>query len=168
MSCVIENDFQLGFPMPSEMLASLHSGLRENHRKLTRPRRLVLQVIADADHHLTPAEVYRKAKARNPRLGLTSVYRTLDLLVGLGYIQRIHLEEGCHSYAPMARDHGHHLVCSNCGRAEEFEDCDLAPLIKSLQRKTGYQVQLHMLELMGYCPSCKSKTIQKQSEVRQT
>ncbi len=143
--------------MPSEMLASLHSGLRENHRKLTRPRRLVLQVIADADHHLTPAEVYRKAKARNPRLGLTSVYRTLDLLVRLGYIQRIHLEEGCHSYAPTARDHGHHLVCSNCGRAEEFEDCDLDPLIKNLQKRTGYQVQLHMLELMGYCPSCKGK-----------
>jgi Fur family transcriptional regulator, ferric uptake regulator len=143
--------------MPSEMLSSLHSGLRDNHRKLTRPRRLVLQVVAEAHQHLTPAEVYRRAKAKNPRLGLTSVYRTLDLLVRLGYIQRIHLEEGCHSYAPSARVHGHHLVCSNCGRAEEFEDCDLEPLIKTLQRKTGYRVQVHMLELMGYCPTCRSK-----------
>ncbi len=147
--------------MPPEMLLSLQTGLRENHHKLTRARRLVLQVIADADHHVTPAEVYHKAKARNPKLGLTSVYRTLDLLVGLGYIQRIHLEEGCHSYAPMARNHGHHLVCSNCGRAEEFEDCDLEPLIKNLQKKTGYRVEVHMLELMGYCPTCKSKTNSK-------
>jgi Fur family ferric uptake transcriptional regulator len=143
--------------MPTDMLASFRSGLRENHHKLTRPRRIVLEVIAQADHHLTPAEVYRKARAKNPRLGLTSVYRTLDLLVKLGYIQRIHLEEGCHSYAPTAREHGHHLVCCECGRAEEFQACDLEPLIKSLQKKTGYQVKLHMLELMGLCPACLSE-----------
>lgn len=143
------------------MLASLHTGLRENHHKLTRPRRLVLQVIADADHHLTPAEVYQRAKAKNRRLGLTSVYRTLDLLVGLGYIQRIHLEEGCHSYASVARKHGHHIVCSGCGRAEEFADCDLNALMKGLQRKTGYEIKIHMLELMGLCPSCKNQTNNK-------
>jgi Fe2+ or Zn2+ uptake regulation protein len=105
--------------------------------------------------HHAPAEVFRKPK---PEIGSgDGVYRTLDLLVGLGYIQRIHLDEGCHSYAPMARNHGHHLVCSTCGRAEEFEDCDLEPLIRSLQKKTGYRVEVHMLELMGNCPSCKSK-----------
>ncbi len=147
--------------MAADLLTNLRLGLRQSHRKLTRPRRAVLDIIANANHHLTPAEVYYKAKSKNPRLGLTSVYRTLDLLVKLGYIQRIHLEEGCHSYAAVVREHGHHLVCSNCGRAEEFADCDLEPLIKSLQKKTGYQVQVHMLELMGRCPSCRDKASPK-------
>ena len=132
-------------------------GLHENHRKLTRPRQVVLDIIAQADHHLTPAEIYRKAKLNYPNLGLTTVYRTLDLLVQLGYIQRIHLSEGCHSYAPMGRPHGHHLVCSKCGRAEEFADCDLDSLMESIQAKTGYQIDMHVLELMGLCPTCQTK-----------
>jgi len=133
------------------------SGLRENHRKLTRPRQVVLDIITQANHHLTPAEIYRKAKVKYPQLGLTTVYRTLDLLVELGYIQRVHFAEGCHSYAAIARPHGHHLVCSVCGRAEEFQDCDLDPLVKSLQTKTGYTIDVHVLELMGRCPDCISK-----------
>ena len=137
--------------------ALIHSNLRQNHRKLTRPRQAVLDVIMRAQRHLTPAEVYQKAKKRYPHLGLTTVYRTLDLLVDLGYIQRLHLDEGCHSYVPTQQAHAHPLVCSECGRAEEFADCDLEALIQSLRAKTGYDIDVHMLELVGRCPSCRQK-----------
>jgi Fur family transcriptional regulator, ferric uptake regulator len=135
---------------------SLRQGLRKNKYKLTRPRKTVLDIVAQADRRLTPAEVYQEAKVRDPHLGLTTVYRTLDLLVELGYIQRIHLEEGCHSYAPALQPHGHQIVCSVCGRTQEFEGCDLDPLIETLQSKTGYIINLHMLELMGRCPDCQA------------
>lgn len=141
-------------PLKSTALASL----RENNHKLTRPRQAVLDIITRADHHLTPAEIHRQAKAKYPHLGLTTVYRTLDLLVELGYAQRLHFAEGCHSYASTARPHGHHLVCSVCGRAEEFADCDLDALMKTLQAKTGYTIDVHVLELMGRCPTCQSKS----------
>lgn len=147
--------------MPSQPSIGVQTSLRQNNHKLTRPRQVVLDIVTQADRHLTPAEVYRKAKSKYPHLGLTTVYRTLDLLVELGYIQRIHLDEGCHSYASSARPHGHHLVCSSCGRAEEFADCDLEPLMKSLRTKTGYEIDVHMLELMGRCPSCQSKARSK-------
>ena len=137
---------------------AIQSNLRQQRRKLTRPRQAVLDVITHAARHLTPAEVYQKAKKKYPQLGLTTVYRTLDLLVQLGYIQRIHLDAGCHSYAATAREHGHHLVCSQCGRAEEFADCDLEPLINSLRSKTGYDIDLHMLELVGRCPDCRRQS----------
>ncbi len=141
--------------MPPTTIAA---GLRQNHRKLTRARQAILDIITQANRHLTPSEVFRQAKARYPNLGLTTVYRTLDLLVELGYIQRIHLEEGCHSYAATARPHGHHLVCSECGRAEEFAECDLDTLVRALQTRTGYEIQVHMLELMGRCPTCQTKS----------
>jgi len=137
---------------------TLHKDLRQNHRKLTRARQAVLDILVHAQRHLTPAEVYRKAKVKYPHLGLTTVYRTLDLLAELGHIQRVHLTEGCHSYAPTAQTHGHHLVCSACGRAEEFTDCDLEPLIKSLQVRTGFEINVHMLELMGRCPDCRARS----------
>ena len=139
--------------------ALIQSELRQKRRKLTRPRRAVLDVITHSQRHLTPAEVYRKARVKYPKIGLTTVYRTLDLLVELGYIQRIHLEQGCHSYAATAREHGHHLVCSECGRAEEFADCDLEPLMQALRAKTGYEIDVHMLELMGRCPTCRDKAL---------
>ena len=143
--------------MLSHEMEVLRQSLRENRYKLTRPRQTVLDIVAQADHHLTPAEVYQKAKARYPHLGLTTVYRTLDLLVELGYLQRIHLEEGCHSYAAAARPHGHQIVCSSCGRTQEFADCDLEPLIKSLQSRTGFEIDVHMLELVGRCPDCRRR-----------
>jgi Fur family ferric uptake transcriptional regulator len=136
---------------------TIQASLRQHHHKLTRSRQAVLNIVVKANRHLTAAEVYRKAKARHSGIGLTTVYRTLDLLVELGYIQRVHLAEGCHSYASVARPHGHHLVCAECGRAEAFEDCDLASLTRALQARTGYQVNLHVLELMGRCPACQSK-----------
>ncbi|MBM3131278.1 MAG: transcriptional repressor [Chloroflexi bacterium] len=135
---------------------TLHKDLRQNHRKLTRARQAVLAIVTDAQRHLTPAEIYRKAKIKYPHLGLTTVYRTLDLLAELGYIQRVHAVEGCHSYAPTAQTHGHHLVCATCGRAEEFTDCDLESLIQSLQVRTGFEINVHMLELMGRCPDCRA------------
>jgi Fur family transcriptional regulator, ferric uptake regulator len=142
--------------MSSATLVALETDLRDGHHKLTKPRRAVLDIIAKSERHLTPAEVYRKAKARYPHIGLTTVYRTLDLLVALGAIQRIHLPQGCHSYASAPRVHAHHLVCASCGRAEEFADCDLDSLMASLRAKTGYMIDVHMLELMGLCPACQS------------
>jgi len=135
---------------------ALEEGLRQSRRKLTRPRQAVLAVITRAEQHLTPAEVHRRAKARHPGLGLTTVYRTLELLVSLGYVQRVHGEGGCHSYAAAVRPHGHHLLCSRCGQTEEFADCDLGPLVEALQERTGYQIEAHILQLFGCCPSCQS------------
>jgi Fe2+ or Zn2+ uptake regulation protein len=132
-------------------------GLRRSKHKLTRPRQAVFDVITRAHRHLTPAEIYRRARTRYAPLGLTTVYRTLDLFEELGYIQRIHLEEGCHSYAAAARPHGHHLVCTECGRAEVFVDGSLERSILSLNAKTGYTIDAYMVELMGLCPTCQSK-----------
>jgi Fur family ferric uptake transcriptional regulator len=135
----------------------LSNTLHEHKRKLTRPRRIVLDVITHAEKHLTPQDVYERARARHAALGLATVYRTLDLLVELGYVQRVHLDGGCHSYAASAGTHGHQLVCAECGRAEKFADCDLEPLMRALQARTGYDIELHMLELVGRCPSCRGK-----------
>lgn len=142
--------------MTIQISTGMREGLREHQRKLTRPRQAVLDIIGAAEHHLTPAEIYKRARKKYPHLGLVTVYRTLDLLTELGYVQRVHFDAGCHSYVAAAQGHAHHLVCSNCGKAQEFENCDLEPLIASLQRKTGYEIDVHMLELMGRCPDCST------------
>lgn len=123
--------------------------------KLTRQRRAVLSVIASTDGHLNAAEVYEKAKSEYPQIGLTTVYRTLDILVELGAIKRVHLDEGCHSYAPASHGHHHHLVCTDCGRAVEFEGCDLAAFLDAVASQTGFEIEEHWLQLFGRCPTCQ-------------
>lgn len=137
--------------------SALRAGLRQNHRKVTRARQAVLDILAHTNRHLTPAEIYRQAQRTYPQLGLTTVYRTLDLLVELGYLQRVHATDGCHSYALCAQAHSHQLICVMCGRTEEFSTCDLDALVRALQRKTGFEINVHVLELAGYCPTCRTK-----------
>jgi Fur family ferric uptake transcriptional regulator len=84
-----------------------------------------------------------------------TVYRTLALLESLGFVTRVHGEDGCHRYAPTGLAHGHHVVCRNCGRAAEFPGIEnLAGLMREVERHTGFVIEGHVLGLTGLCPSC--------------
>ena len=127
-----------------------HAGYR-----ITRPRRAVISAMLEDEGHHSPAEVHERAQARCPTVGLVTVYRTLELLADLGFVRRIHTDDGCHGYANASHGHHHHLVCRHCGAAIEFEGCDLSSLLEQIGRATGYSVDEHLLELVGLCPSCQ-------------
>jgi Fur family ferric uptake transcriptional regulator len=140
-------------------------GLRANGYKLTPQRLAVLQVIQGGNEHLTPAEVLERGRGIYPRLGLTTVYRTLDLLSELGFVRRVHVEEGCHGYARAEERDGHHLVCQNCHRVVDFPCFGLGELIEELGRRTGFAVESHLLELGGLCPICQEHRIGSEQEI---
>jgi Fe2+ or Zn2+ uptake regulation protein len=98
--------------------------LRAAGRRLTPQRQAVLRIVAESKAMLRPADVYDRAQAAGQRLGLTTVYRTLDILAEMGLVQRLHLEDGCQRYAASEQGHRHQLICSGCGRVVEFTDCD--------------------------------------------
>ena len=130
--------------------------IRENGRRLTRPRRAVAQALLEAEDWLRPDQVRDRARLYCPSVGLVTVYRTLALLEELGLARRIHLAEGCHGYAPAGLMHGHHLVCRSCNQVIEFAGTeDLSPLIRRVARRTGFVVEDHLLELVGRCPACQ-------------
>jgi Fur family ferric uptake transcriptional regulator len=134
--------------------ANLSAVLVEHGHKLTRPRRAVLKVIAASAESLTPGEIHARAQKHYRQTGLVTVYRTLELLTECGLVRKIHAEDGCHSYAPASEGHAHHIICENCHAVTEFDNCDLADLLAAVQRRTGYQVSGHWLELFGSCPRC--------------
>ena len=130
--------------------------LSQSGYRLTRPRRAVTQALLEAQDWLRPEEVLRRARAYCPTVGLVTVYRTLAVLEELGVARRIHVEPGCHGYAPAGLAHGHYLVCRTCHQVVEFPgNEDLAPLIRQISRKTGFAVEAHLLELTGRCPDCR-------------
>jgi Fe2+ or Zn2+ uptake regulation protein len=121
----------------------------------TAARRAVLEAICETDGQATPAGLLARGRAHHPALGLVTVYRTLDILHELGLVRRLHSEAGCHAYAPATHDHGHHVICQACGQAVEFEGCDIAAMVASVEAQTGFRVQTHWLEMFGLCPGCR-------------
>ncbi len=142
-------------------LDTLNSELSQQGYKLTRQRRAVVDVVAHARARLSAADVLAKAQRECPDLGLTTVYRTLEILEQMGVIRRVHLDDGCEGFAPATAAHGHHLICSACQTTIEFEDCNLNALLKRIADRTGFTVEQHWLELMGLCPQCQKKARRK-------
>jgi Fur family ferric uptake transcriptional regulator len=136
-----------------ELTQALHNqGLR-----LTRSRRVVLQVLAASSEHLKVAEVHRRAREIDPRVGLASVYRTMDLLERLRLVKHVHVEHRHRHYARITGHHGHHLVCNGCGLVVEFSDCRLERLTRTLARRTQFRIEGHCVEFFGTCRKCRTR-----------
>ncbi len=124
--------------------------------RVTAPRRAVVEILAETDRALNPAEVYELARRRHPAIGLVTVYRTIERLEALRLIERIHQHDGCHAFLRAAQGHEHVLLCERCGRALRFVGDDLEDLIRSLQERTGFIIREHWLQLFGLCPACQT------------
>lgn len=131
------------------------SVLQESGCRITAQRRVIISVVVNSQHALQPLEVHALSRAINPRIGLVTVYRTLDRLEELGLVQRVHREDGCHLLMPAANGHEHYLVCTDCGRTILFHGDDLDALFARVEARTGYQVSEHWLQLFGTCPQCR-------------
>jgi Fur family transcriptional regulator, ferric uptake regulator len=129
--------------------------LQENGYRLTGPRRAVVEAIQKSTHALTPLEVFDMARKKYRALGLVSVYRTLEKLEELHIIQRVHQPQGCQAFIAASQGHEHLLLCQNCGQVMFFEGDDLETLIKSISKRTGYQISEHWLQLFGLCQTCQ-------------
>jgi Fur family ferric uptake transcriptional regulator len=123
--------------------------------RITQPRRAVIRALLEDAGYSSPAMVHKGARRYCPTVGLVTVYRTLDLLSQLGFVRRIHSEDGCRGYAIANHGHHHHLICRKCGAAIEFEGCDLSPFLARVSQETGYVIEDHLLELVGVCVTCQ-------------
>lgn len=135
---------------PAPFVAALDAA---GHR-LTGPRRALVDLIAARDGHFTAADLVADVSARSLGIGRATVFRSLDVLLDLGVVERIDLPSGEHAYVACEPTHHHHVVCSRCGRAADIEDAGLASVVDDVEHRTGYRIDRHRLELFGLCPTC--------------
>ena len=110
----------------------------------------------DAECPLSPPEILERGQKRHPKLGLATVYRTVELFVELRLAHRVHGEHECHSYLVASSSHSHALVCSDCGKSVNFSCREaLQGLIERVREEVGYQINSHLLQLFGQCPECQ-------------
>lgn len=132
--------------------------LREGGYKITPQRRIIINAIINNHEHLTPAEIHERVKREHPGIGLVTVYRTIEILAGLGLICEMHAGGNCRSYLiRRPAEHHHHLICSDCGTVIDFTDCDLEVLERRLAEETNFKISGHLLEFVGQCRKCREK-----------
>jgi len=137
-----------------DAVAAMERRLRARGRRMTLQRRAVLEAMAGLGCAQDAEAIHTRARRRLPRLGLVTVYRTLDAFVAEGLAQRVFLGDGRVRYDLQDTPHHHHLVCLDCGRVERLDDCRLPPP-RRLGRLHGFRVTAHRLELFGRCPDCR-------------
>lgn len=130
--------------------------LKKAGYRLTQARLTVLDVL-EADHgHITSADVLAKVERINPAIGRASVFRTLELFTQLGFIRPTYIDTShTPSYVMMHGGHHHHVICTDCKRFFEFENCGLEAMTRNLQRELDIQISGHLLEFYGVCADCR-------------
>jgi len=123
--------------------------------RVTNQRALILEIIRRGQGHLDADEVYRQAREKQPRLSLSTVYRTLQLLKRLGLVEEVHFDEAHHHYEVKPSSEHHHLVCLGCGKVIEFS----YPLTRYVKRNVpeakDFEVVDAEIRMTGYCPRCR-------------
>lgn len=138
-----------------DKLAELGKVLQANGHRLTRARRAILQALINSGGHHSADELAEIVRGTRPGVGRMTVYRTLDLLHDLGLVQPVYQGTGAAHYVLMDEGHHHHLVCSQCDRVFEFDDCAAQEMSKVLSERFNFQIQGHLLEFYGVCPHCQ-------------
>ncbi len=133
--------------------------------RITVPRQMILEVLSKASGHLSAEDIYLEVHRLYPAIGLTTVYRTLDLLTRMGVVSKFDFGDGRARYEIAephgGRGHHHHLVCTNCGRVVDYtdfidEEIDLLNRTeKGLSKKYGFKITHHSIQFYGLCQECQ-------------
>ena len=129
--------------------------LKNRGYRLTPQRRLILDIIHEADSHLTAETILSRLEERVSGVNKSTVYRTLELLEGLGLVVKSELA-GTNVYHHAEEGHHHHLVCKKCGRQVHCDEAVLWPLKSSLKEKLGFEADLSHHVIRGLCRHCRA------------
>ena len=126
--------------------------------RMTDSRRAVIDLVCTRDGAFETADLVADARRRKTAAARATIFRTLEILVGLGVVERLDLPSGGHSYVRCdSRGHHHHLVCTRCQRSMDLEDLGMTPILTQVARRTGYRIEGHRVELFGLCPTCQQQ-----------
>ncbi len=140
-----------------QIISHWMDAIQADGSRMTISRKAVIEILARSDRALDPIRIFDEARQIHPRLGLMTVYRTLEKLEEAGLIQRVHQPGGCNMYFAAPVGHQHLLLCKGCGKVVFFSGDDIEPLFKRIGAGKKYEIQDHWLQLFGMCSECMNK-----------
>jgi Fur family ferric uptake transcriptional regulator len=141
------------------LLSRFKSILKENALKFTAQREAILQVLFTSREHLTPEELHAllKQEKSGSAIGISTVYRTLNLLEEAGLVSSISFGAHGKKFELSGSDHHDHIICIRCDKIVEFEDEIIEKRQESVAKEAGFELTDHTMQLYGICNECKSK-----------
>lgn len=137
------------------MLNTSRKTLNRAGMRVTHQRSLIMEIIRHGRGHLDADEIYRGAREKEPRVSLSTVYRTLQMMKKLNLVEELHFDENHHHYEVKPSAEHHHLVCLGCGRVIEFN----YPLARYLKKKVpeakDFAINETEVRMTGYCAECR-------------
>jgi len=121
---------------------------------LTKQRKVVWQVICDADEHPTANEVFDRAKQLLPGISFATVYNSLRFLKDVGHIGEISFGRGASRFDSLTSRHDH-AICTNCGKLVDMEIELPEEIVKLATKFSKFKLESVELTLRGLCPECK-------------
>ena len=130
--------------------------LQERRLKLTPHRQLLLDPFLQNEGHRSVEDIYRVVRTADPRVGYTTVYRTMKILLDCGLAREIDLADGITRYEHLYNHQHHdHMICMQCGNSIEFYDPEIETLQDEASEHLGFKVLDHKLQIYGVCRDCR-------------
>jgi Fur family ferric uptake transcriptional regulator len=130
----------------------------------TVPREAIIDLLSRTSKHMSAKDIYAALYKNNPGIGLTTIYRTLDLLERMRLINKFTFGDGQNRYefkSGEKKEHHHHLVCTKCGKIIDYSNFveEELRLVKKteeiLAKKYNFTIKDHNIEFLGLCEKCR-------------
>jgi Fur family transcriptional regulator, ferric uptake regulator len=125
--------------------------------RATRQRAAISQALNAADGFRTAQELFDDVRNAGERVGLTTIYRTLQWLAQKGEVDVLVTKDGEAIYRRCSTgEHHHHLVCRSCGHSVEITNADVEEWASQTAANHGFSAITHTVEVFGFCRACSS------------
>jgi len=139
-------------------MAGIKQSLQQQGVRITRQRKILLDLIDQSGKHLDAESLYTLAREKDPKLNRVTVYRTLKLLKQGGLVDELdlmHFNGEQHFYETRLKQEHAHVVCLRCGKIEEFFGEPLRRMRDQVESDFGFEILLARTEIGGYCADCQ-------------
>jgi Fur family ferric uptake transcriptional regulator len=133
--------------MSKPTLQTLEEQCAEKGMRMTEQRRVIAQVIEQSDDHPDVEELYKRASQVDPRISLSTVYRTLNLFEEAGLVNKHDFKDGRARFEPIPDEHHDHLIDIRSGKVIEFRNEEIEAIQEVIAKRLGYRLVDHRLEL---------------------
>lgn len=128
-------------------------------RRSTKQRSAILTALHEVDSFLSAQELHDMLRAKGLKVGLTTVYRNLQMMAEMKELDVVRREDGESIFRRCdADDHHHHLVCRSCGYTVELANDELESWARSLAKRNRFSEVTHDFELFGLCRACSARS----------
>ena len=136
---------------------AIHDSIPKLGARNTRQRTAVVEVLRSLDKFVSAKDIHQALIDGNQKVGLTTVYRTLQSLSEIDAVDALHMPSGETLYRHCESDaHHHHLVCTKCGRTEEIDGGPIEEWASSIAKEHDFELTGHDAEIFGICAECRA------------